>query len=373
MLKKILYVLVALLIEFVVFYIAWRDSGSTAMMHRGTKAIEAENYEFFLKFFEKYDNEEILKAEYTIDNNTTTLKCYNVFSTKVITDNSNKKDYSSRSGVVFFIGNLNTDVVKIDTTDPDDDIKDEDPATRMTFTADNGETYTTVISTTGYDSTPIVLFNYFTTEFKDMFKKSESTPEATKITHIKLVDSESTVFFDTDLELPFVEHNDEAYWDQLIAEGKGGVAYTAKEYRENFTFAFPEMRRTIIVSAICFAVLVGLGVFIFWPKKSYVPTKEDEDKEKYTFASTEEKEKYALAKVARSKKEKEDRENRYKNVRTETNLEDISNEAIIDSMDKENTAEAAIQQDLEAEAEEKVVEDELDIETETTEDNKEEE
>ena len=133
------------------------------------------------------------------------------------------------------------------------------------------------------------------------------------------------------------------------------------------------MNKTIIASAISFVILVGLGLFVFWPKKSYVPTREDEDKEKYTFASTDEKEKYALAKVARSKKEKEDRENRYKNVRTENNLENLSDEAIKDSMDKENTAEAAIQQDLEAEAEEKVVEDELDIETETTEENKEEE
>ena len=373
MLKKILYVLVALLIEFVVFYIAWRDSGTTAMMNRGTKALEAENYEFFLKFFEKYDNEEILKTEYTIDDNTTTLRCYNVFSTKVITDDTKKKEYSSRSGVVLFIGDINKDVVKLDTMEPDDDVKDEDPATRITFTADNGETYTTVISTYGYNSTPIVLFNYFTTEFKDLFKKKESTPDATKITHIKLTDSEDTVFFDNDIDLTFVEHNDEAYWDQLIAEGKGGVAYTAKEYRDNFSFAFPEMNKTIIASAISFVILVGLGLFVFWPKKSYVPTREDEDKEKYTFASTDEKEKYALAKVARSKKEKEDRENRYKNVRTENNLENLSDEAIKDSMDKENTAEAAIQQDLEAEAEEKVIEDELDIETETTEENKEEE
>ncbi len=367
MLKKILYVIVALVLEFVVFYISWRDTGSTAMLNRGNKALKEGNYEFFLKFSEKYDKTQILEASYLLDENTTTLKCYNVFSTKVIVDETKKKEYAPRSGVLFFIENINTDVVKIDTMEPADDPKDDEKTTNITFTADNGKEYTTTLSTFGYKSAPVVLFNYFTTEFKSSFEEGTSTP-ATKITHVKMVDSEDKVFFDTDISLDFVEHNDEAYWDELVASGKGGVAYTAKEYRDNFTFAFPEMRKTIIVSLISFLVLVGLGLFVFWPKKSYVPTKEDDDREKYTFASTDEKEKYALAKVARSKKEKEDRENRYKNVRTEKTLDEMTNEAIVESMDKENTAEAALAKDeeLEKEALEKVEENELDIETDST-------
>lgn len=372
MLKKILYVLVAIVLGFVVFYISWRQSVSSAIVHRGNKALEEENYEFFLKFFEKYDKEEIFCETYTLDNNTTTIRSYNVFSTKVVTDPQNKKNYESRSGIAFFIEKLNLDVVALDEDEPAEDLTDEDPATRITFTADNGETYTSVLSTYGYDATPIVIFNYFTSEFKDYFTKNTSV-EPTKITHIKLVDSKNTVFFDNNLSLSFEEHNDEAYWDQLVAEGKGGVAYTSSEYRKNFSFAFPEMRRVFIITSVAILILIGLGIFVFWPKKSYVPTKEDEDRDKYTFASTDEKEKYALAKIARDKKEKEDRENRYKNVRTEKKLDEMTDEALIDSLDKENTAEAAIQQDLEAEAEEKVVEDELDIETETNEDTKEEE
>ena len=164
----------------------------------------------------------------------------------------------------------------------------------------------------------------------------------------------ATIFFESnieDLNISLTEHNEEEYWTNLVDEGKAGVAFTSKEARSNFTFSFPEMNRTLIITGVTIILLAAFGLFIFWPKKSYVPT-EEVDRETYTFASTDEKEKYALAKVARSKKEKEDRENRYKNVRTDSNLENMSNEAIKESMDKENTAEAALAEDAKLEAEE---------------------
>ena len=369
LLKKILYVIVAITLSFVIFYISWRDSSSSALVHKANKALKENNYEFFLKFFEIYDKEEIAKVQYTENENTTTVRAYNIYSSTVVTDKTNDKNYEERSGVVLFIDNLNMDVVKIDSEQASDDIKDEDPATRITFTADTGKTYTAVLSTYAYESTPIVLFTYFTTEFRDYFK---TDVEATKINHIKMVDSENVVFYDCNIELEFVEHNDKAYWNSLIESDKAGVAWTNDENRKNFTFSFPEMNKTFLITGIAILVLIGLGVFIFWPKKSYVP-KADEDKEKYTFASTEEKEKYALAKVAKGKKEKEDRENRYKNVRTEKSLDEITDEAIEESLDKENTVEAALAEDAKLEEESKEITESNEEANEVIEENKEEE
>ena len=348
MLKKILYIIVTLALGFVIFYIAWQDSYSSAVIHKGQKALEEENYEFFCKFLDYYEKEEIAKIEYKENDNTTTLRAYNVYS-KTAQDKDEKK--VSRSGVLFIVTNINLEVVKADTEEPSDDIKEDDPATRITLTSDTGSTITTTFSTYGYDTTPIVLYTFSTTESLDEFKKGESKETPTKVSHLKMVDSEGTVFFDCNIDLDLVEHNDEDYWKNLVSEGIAGTAFTAKEARSYFTFSFPEMNKTIIVTLVTFLIFGGLGIFIFWPKKSYVPT-EEVDRETYTFASTDEKEKYALAKVARSKKEKEDRENRYKNVRTESNLENMSNEAIIDSLDKENTAEAALAKDAESEASE---------------------
>lgn len=376
MLKKILYALFAVVIGFVVFYISWRDACSTAVVRQGNAALKEGNYEFFLKFFEKYEKECAIEEQYTVDSNTTTIRVYNVYSTKVATDEDKPKEYSSRSGFALFITDINTtdDYIIIDSQEPSDDVSDEDPATRITFTADNGKTYTSVVSTYGYESSPIVIFSFFTTEFKDCFvEKNSSDPTPTKITHIKIVDSEENVFFDKNINLELVEHNDVEYWDALVEEGKAGVIYSSKEYRDKFSFPFPEMTKTFIITGVAILVMIGLGVFIFWPKKSYVPTKADEDKEKYTFASTEEKEKYALAKVAKGKKEKADRENRYKNVRTEKSLDELTDEAIEESMDKENTAEAAIAKDEELEAKEVESETkEIESTEETIEENKEE-
>ena len=358
MLKKILYIIFGITLGFVIFYISWKDSCSTALVNRGNKALKEENYEFFLKFFEIYDKEEVFKVEYTENENTTSIRGYNIYSTKVTTEETEKNEYVSRSGMVLFIEGLNTDVVTLDKSEPSDDTKDEDPATRITFIADNGNTYTSLLSTYGFDTTPIIFFAYFSTEFKTLFK-GEATTTPTKISHIKMVDSQDVIFYDCDVNIEFIEHNDIEYWTDLLDAGKAGVTFTSSEYRNNFTFAFPEMRKTFLITGISLLIIIGLGVFIFWPKKSYVPTKTDDDKEKYTFASTEEKEKYALAKVAKGKKEKEDRENRYKNVRTEKSLDEITDEAIEESMDKENTAEAALAEDAkleESESNDKTIE-----------------
>lgn len=353
MLKKILYVIVSIVIGFVVFFISWRDSYSNAVINKGQKALENEDYEFFLKFLNYYEKEEITKVQYTFDDNTTTIRAYNVYSKDAVDKDKNKV---YRSGVLLMITDINLELIKVDTEEPTEDVKDEDPATRITFTADTGSTITTTISTYGYDKTPIVLFTYSTTESIADFKTKDYPDTPTKITHIKMADSENTVFYDCDINIDLVEHNDEEYWKNLVSEGKAGVTFTPKEARSYFTFSFPEMNKTIIVTLITFLIFVGLGVFVFWPKKSYVPT-EEVDRETYTFASTDEKEKYALAKIAKGKKEKEDRENRYKNVRSESNLENMSNKAIIDSIGKENTAEEALKADEEAlkEAEDKTI------------------
>ena len=162
-------------------------------------------------------------------------------------------------------------------------------------------------------------------------------------------DSDEVVFFDNDVDISLAEHNEEEYWTNLEKEGKAGVIYTDKEYRDNFVFAFPEMTKSFVITGVTFVILLALGLFIFWPKKSYVPTKEDEDREKYTFATTDEKEQIAIAKVARSKKEKEERENRYRNVRSDKTLDEITEEKLEESMDKENTFEQAIEEDKVAE------------------------
>ena len=366
MLKKIIYVIVAIVLGFVVFYISWRDSYSRAVVNRGNKAIKEENYEFFLKFFEIYEKDDIFTEQYTTDGNTTTIKAYNFFASKVIVDEKNSKNTEPRSGIVFLIKDINMEIVAIDESEPSNDVKDEDPATRMVLTADNGNTYSTVISTYGYDSAPIILYTFFTTELKKDLVNEEYTTTPTYISHVKIYDSKDTVFYDKDVNVPLVENNEKTYWDNLVNEGKAGVAFTEKEYRTNFSFAFPEMNKTLIITGVTILILIGLGVFVFWPKKAFVP-KEDEDREKYTFASTEEKEKYALAKVARGKKEKEDRENRYKNVRSEKSLDEITEDALEESKDKENTAEAALAMDEKLEAEAN------DVVEENKEENKEEE
>ena len=341
MIKKIIYAIVAVIVGFVVFYVSWKDAYSTAVVNRGNKALEEGNYEFFLKFLDYYEKEPIDTITYLENNNTTTVRLYNVFS-KSANDADGKK--VNRSGVMFLITDLNLDVIVVDESEPATEVKDEDPATRVTFTADNTATYSYVISTYAYSSAPVILYTISTTEFKEEFVTETITTAPTSITHIKIVDSEGNAMLDNNVNIPLVEQNEEDYWKQLVEDGNGGVGFTDKEYRNNFSFAFPEMRKAFIITAVAMLILLGLGVFIFWPKKSYVP-KENEDREKYTFASTEEKEKTAIEKVARGKKEKEERENRYKNVRKENNLEDITDNAIEESMDKENTFEKAIEED----------------------------
>ena len=312
--------------------------------------------------------------EYIEDGNTTRIIGYNVFSKKV-TDEKNKT--VSRSGIQLLIFNLNLEKVKIDTEQPstnEEDMTDEDKAkfSKMIITSNTTSTYESVISTYGYDQSPIILFTASTSDIKNKFTEGDIKEIPTTLTHIKLVDSEGTVFYDNNVEVKLEEHNDEAYWKSLYDSGVAGRAFTPKEVRSNFTFAFPEMRKTIIVTVVTILILIALGVFIFWPKKSYVPT-EEVDRETYTFASTEEKEQYAIAKVARSKKEKEERENRYKNVRKENSLEDLSNEAIKNSLDKENTAEAALEQDKELEANEEIANEDVSNEVVEEKETKEEE
>ena len=365
MLKKILYIIVSVLLGFVVFYISWRDSYSKAVMHRGQKALDEHNYEFFCKFMDYYEKDPIFDEEYLIDGNTTRIIAYNVFS-KEVTDAENNK--VSRSGIQLLIFNVNMEKVKIDTEQPPSDeseLTDETKAnySKMVITSNTTSTYESIISTYGYDQSPIVLFTVSASDLKTKFTEGDIKEVPTTLTHITLSDTNGTVFFDNTVDVPLVEHNDEAYWTSLYESGVAGRSFTPKEVRSNFTFAFPEMRKTIIITMVTILILIALGVFIFWPKKSYVPT-EEVDRETYTFASTEEKEKYAIAKVARGKKEKEERENRYKNVRKENNLEDLSNEAIINSLDKENTAEAALAQDQMLEANEAIASE--DVETKET-------
>lgn len=351
MFKKILYVIVAIVIGFVVFYISWKDSYTRAVINRGNKALEEENYEFFLKFYDYYEKQEIGTYTYTENNNTTTIKAYNVFLESV-KDEDGKT--SSKSGILILIKDLNLEVIKMDTSQPSDDIKDEDPATRMVLTTDSGLSSTEVISTYGYDNAPVVLY---TLDITDLVTKTTTETEIKPnyIAHIKIADSENTVMFDNELHIDLVEHNDKEYWENLYESELAGVGFTAKEYRNNFSFAFPEMKRTIIITVVAILILIALGVFIFWPKKSFVP-KENDDREKYTFEGTEAKEQYALEKVARGKKEKEDRENRYKNVRTDKSLDEITDEALEKSIDQENTFEKAIEED-------KALEEKEDLET----------
>lgn len=360
MLKKILYSIVAIVIGFVVFYISWRDSCSRAFSHRANKALQQENFEFFLKVHKYYEKEPIATEKYTetvvideehniTDNNTTTLRVYNIYSTFYISKEESGKtvtvtDY--RSGIYFLITDINTDIVPEEDSDPDDD----SIVTKIILTADNGNTYTLDSSTFGYSSTPYISSVFASKEMKEQLIDDSHQTAPTKITHVKMVTKESkdstdeVIFFDNYVEIPLEEHNEEDYWKNLVEQGKAGVLYTEKEYRDNFVFAFPEMTRTFVITGVTFIVLLALGLFVFWPKKSFVP-KEDEDREKYTFATTDEKEKYALAKVAKGKKEKEDRENRYKNVRTEKSLDEITEEKLEESKDKENTFEQAVEED----------------------------
>ena len=347
MLKKILYIIVSIVLGFVIFYIAWRESYSKAVVNRGNDALKEENYEFFCKFLDYYEKDPIIVSEYKENNNTTTLRAYNVYS-KRATDENGKK--TNRSGLLFLITDINLDEIMIDEDEPSDDITDEDLATRITFTSNTGSTYTYVLSTYGYESAPIVLTTLSTSDTLTEFTKGDIKEVPAKLTHITITDcsDKKTVMYDGDVNIDLVEHNDEAYWTNLVNEGKAGVSFTAKEYRTNFSFAFPEMTKTLVITGVTILILIGLGVFIFWPKKTFVPN-EDEDREKYTFATTEDKNKYALEKIARDKREKEERENRYRNVRSESSLENITNEKVEASLDKENTFDAAIKEDKELE------------------------
>ena len=91
MLKKLLYIIVALLLGFVVFYISWRNAYTTAVINKGNKALEEENYEFFCKFLDYYETEPIFVEEYKLNNNTTTVRAYNVYSKNAIDKDKNKK------------------------------------------------------------------------------------------------------------------------------------------------------------------------------------------------------------------------------------------------------------------------------------------
>ena len=82
LLKKILYIIVSFVLGFVVFYISWRNSYSRAVVNKGNKALEAEDYEFFCKFLDYYEKEELFVTQYTESNNTTTIRGYNVFSSR---------------------------------------------------------------------------------------------------------------------------------------------------------------------------------------------------------------------------------------------------------------------------------------------------
>lgn len=360
MLKKILYSIVAIVIGFMVFYISWKDSTSTAFNHRATKALNEGNYEFFLKAHKYYEKEAIMVEKYTetvvidadhniTEDNTTTVRAYNIYANFYVETEENGKTKTTtayRSGIYFLITDLNLEIIPEEKNEP----TEKSVLTKIIITSDNGNSYTIDSSTFGYSSTPFISTVFSSKEMKEKFIDNTHTDLPTKLTHVKMVTKESTtstdeiVFFDKEVNISLEEHNEEDYWKNLEASGKAGVMYTDKEYRDNFVFAFPEMTKSFVITGVTFVILLGLGLFIFWPKKSFVP-KEDEDREKYTFATTDEKEQIAIAKVARSKKEKEERENRYKNVRSEKSLDEITNDALEESMDKENTFEKAIEED----------------------------
>ncbi len=350
MLKKILYIIVAIVFGFIIFKFSWDESYSRAHRNKAKKAVSEENYEFFCKYYTNYLIDPIFTDEYNKDDNTTKVICYSVFSestTETVTENNKEKEVTvPRSGMMIIITNINKEVIAIDAEDLPEDDEDSDEDVKystITITANNGMVFTENYSTYDYDSINATIFTFSENGILKKLVDETHTDAPTAITHITFKDAEDKVFFDNEVNVPLVEHNEKEYWNDLVEQGIAGVKFSKKEASE-FAWSFPEMNRTIIITAVALLIEVGLGLFIFWPKKSYVPT-EEVDRETYTFASTEEKENIAIAKVARAKKEKEERENRYKNVRKDNNLEDMSNQAVRDSLGKENTYEAALEAD----------------------------
>ena len=349
MLKKIIYIIVAIVFGFMVFKFSWDESYSRAHRNKAKKAVSEENYEFFCKYYTNYLKEPLFTLEYTENENTTKVICYSLFMdnmTETVTEDGKEKQVKvSRSGIMIIVSHINKEIIAIDQDElPEEKSEDEEiKYSTITITADNGFTLVEDYSTCDYDSINATIFTFSEHDILKKLVDETHTDTPTAISHITFKDSDDTIFFDNNVELPLVEHNDQEYWNQLVEEGIAGTKFSKKEASE-FAWSFPEMNRTIIITAAALLIEIAFGLFIFWPKKSYVPT-EEVDRETYTFASTEEKENIAIAKVARAKKEKEDRENRYKNVRKDNSLEDMSNQAVRDSLGKENTYEAALEAD----------------------------
>ena len=344
MLKKIIYIIMALVLGFLMFYMSWEEAKSSARTRLMKKAIEENDFDFVCKFYAYYyEKEALFEQTYTENNNTTTIRAYNCFAEYKTTDENDKTVKKQGSYILLVITNINKEIIHIDESLIEEVESDDDLATRLTLTSNVDTNTTVVMPTYGYDEINVVCVPIIASETTNLLfnKKTDQTP--TKITHITITDSskEKEKMFDMDVDLSIVPKDDVAVWE---AELEAGTVGKTLENANIINFPIPEMYKAFIITAVVLLIEIGLGLFIFWPKKSHVPT-EEVDRETYTFASTEEKEKIAIAKVARSKKEKEDRENRYKNVRKETNLEDLSDKAIEESMDKENTAEAALEQD----------------------------
>ena len=344
MLKKIIYIIMALVLGFLLFYMSWEEAKSDARTRLMKKAIEEKDFEFVCKFYSYYyEKEALMENTYTENYNTTTMRAFNCFAEYRTTDENDKTVKKQGSYILLVITDINKEVIHIDES-LIEEAKDDELATRLTLTSNIGTSTTVIMPTYGYDDILTVCVPIIASETQNLLiDKNDLANTPTSITHITITDSseDKVKMYDMDVNLSIVPKDDPEVWK---AEYEAGTVGKTLDNANIINFPIPEMYKAFIFTAVVLLIEIGLGLFIFWPKKTYAPT-EEVDRETYTFASSEEKEKIAIAKVARSKKEKEDRENRYKNVRKDSNLEDLSDEAIKESMDKENTAEAALEQD----------------------------
>lgn len=328
MVKKILYGLFCAVFGFVVFYICWRGSSSKAVVNRSNDAINSGDYTFFLKFVDYAKKTPAYTGNYDELENTTDLKIFEFYSKNVSIDEE-EKVIEPRSGFMFIFANVNSDVIKWDEFPSSSSSFDEEKCTKFILFGKDGASYSLSISTYGMDEC-----NVYMLPLSSDYIAKKIGAGTTAITGIKIIDSEGTKMYeDMTLNIELVEHFDEEYWKSLDSN-EVITGFTSKEYRDNVSFAFPEMNSSFIITAITLVALAGIGVFIFWPKKSRVPD-EEEFKDRFTFKADDDKEKTAIERIAKEKKEKDDRLNKYKNVRSNSDNEIVKVEDIEET--QENT------------------------------------
>lgn len=311
MVKKLCYSIFCIVFGFVIFFFTWKDTENRAVINRSNKALETNDYWFFQKFTEYCSVDSLYDNKYTEDNNTTRMVIFEVFS-EVAADEGESDGIDSRNGLMFVISNFNFDEVLIDEESIAEHKDEEDKLTEYSTVlyvyGDNGRSWTMPCSTYGCESCNVVLQSYSIDVFKSKLGGASS------ITKLKLVDTNNRVaYLDESCDINLIEHNDVSYWKNQVENGLAYEGFDDKEYRKYISFSTPEIYRTFIVTGIVILIMVGFGLFIFWPKKTY--NLDTHDKERFTFAPEEEKEKSVLERVAKDKQERNDRENKYKNVR----------------------------------------------------------